>query len=64
MDVNKIKTYLKDIYTELVEKTSWPSFPELRRESMVVLVATVLFSLVVYVMDVGLTRVMDLIYNL
>ncbi len=62
--VKKLTTYFKEVYLELIEKTSWPTFPELRKEAMIVLVATVVFSLVIYLMDGSFTKIMDLIYNL
>jgi preprotein translocase subunit SecE len=62
--VNKLTTYLKDIYIELTEKTSWPSFADLKKDSITVLIASVIFSLMIYVMDAGFTKLMDIIYNL
>jgi preprotein translocase subunit SecE len=62
--LNKITTYLKEVYVELLHKTSWPSFKELQKESLIVLVASVVFSLLIMLMDGAFKKVMDLIYNL
>jgi len=62
--LNKITTYLKEVYVELLHKTSWPSFKELQKESLIVLIASVVFSLLIMVMDGTFKKVMDLIYNL
>ena len=60
-----LKTYVKDSYNELVNKTSWPAWPALQSSAIVVLVAMFIISLVVLVMDLAFSFVMrDGIYNL
>jgi preprotein translocase subunit SecE len=49
--VNKILTYFKDSYRELVEKVSWPTFAQLQQTTMIVIGATLFITAVVYVMD-------------
>jgi preprotein translocase SecE subunit len=44
--------YLKDSYKELVEKVSWPSFSSLWSSTIVVMVASLIFALVVAAMDI------------
>ena len=43
--------YFKDSYNELVNKVTWPSFKQLTGSVKVVMVASVIFALVVLVMD-------------
>ena len=60
-----LKTYVKDSYNELVNKTSWPAWPELQSSAIVVLVAMFIISLIVLVMDLAFSFIMrDGIYNL
>ena len=60
-----LKTYVKESYNELVNKTSWPTWSELQSSAIVVLVAMFIISLVVLVMDLAFSFVMrDGIYNL
>ena len=56
--------YIKESYKELVEKVSWPSFPELQSSTIVVMIASLLFAIVVLVMDVTFENVMESIYSL
>ena len=60
----RIVNYIKESYKELVEKVSWPSFPELQSSTIVVMIASLLFAIVVLVMDVTFENVMESIYSL
>ena len=56
--------YFKDSYNELVNKVTWPSFKQLAGSVKVVMVASVIFALVVLVMDFVFKGMMGGIYNL
>jgi preprotein translocase subunit SecE len=49
--MNKLRTYFRESYHELVHKVSWPTWQELQSSTMVVLIATVVITLVVWGMD-------------
>ncbi len=55
--------YLKDCYNELVHKTSWPTRQELTSSAVVVLVASVIIALVVWLMDFSFEKIMSFIYS-
>ncbi len=59
---NKVIRYCKDSYEELVHKTSWPARSELMNSAVVVLVASLLIALVVFVMDYAFQNLMEFIY--
>ena len=56
--------YIKDSYKELVEKVSWPSFAQLQSSTIVVMVASLIFAMIVLVMDVSFETVMQGVYKL
>ncbi len=62
--MNKISTYFKDSYHELVEKVTWPTWGQLQQSTVIVLVATVIITLMVSVMDLGSNQLLKLIYSL
>jgi len=62
--MNKISTYLRESYRELIEKVTWPTWPQLQQATVIVLVATVLITLVVWIMDVASQTVLHFIYSL
>jgi preprotein translocase subunit SecE len=57
-------TYLKESYAELVHKTSWPTRQELTSSAVVVLVASILIALVVWLMDFAFENLMTFIYRI
>jgi preprotein translocase subunit SecE len=59
----KIINYIKESYTELVQKVSWPSWSELTNSAVVVLIASIILALVVWVFDLGFENIMKFIYG-
>lgn len=62
--MNKIATYFKDSYRELVEKVSWPTWLQLQQSTVIVLVATVIITLIIWLMDFSGNQLLKLIYSL
>ena len=56
-------SYIKESYKELVEKVSWPTFAQLQSSTIVVMVASLIFALVVLVMDISFENLMKGIYS-
>ena len=56
--------YFKNSYSELVNKVTWPSFEQLLASTKVVMVASVIFALIVLVMDLVFENFMNGVYNL
>jgi len=61
--MNKVSTYFKDSYRELVEKVSWPTWQQLQQSTVIVLVATIIITAMVWVMDFGSNQLLKLIYS-
>ena len=55
--------YVKESCNELVNKVTWPTFPQLQSSTIVVMVASVIFAVVVLAMDVTFENVMAGIYK-
>jgi preprotein translocase subunit SecE len=60
----KIKVYLQEAYNELVYKVTWPTWKELQSSALVVMVASFIISLLIFVMDLVFRNVMDSVYGL
>ena len=59
----KITNYCKESYDELVHKVTWPTSKELSSSAVVVLTASLLIALVVFLMDSAFQFIMgDIIY--
>ncbi|MDR1652815.1 MAG: preprotein translocase subunit SecE [Prevotellaceae bacterium] len=60
----KVINYIKESYNELVNKVSWPSMPELTNSAVVVLIASVIIAIIVWLMDKSFETIMKFIYGL
>lgn len=59
-----IVNYVKESYTELMQKVSWPTWSELQSSAMVVSIASLIIALVVYLMDLSFRTVLENFYKL
>ena len=55
--------YVKECYTELVEKVSWPTWKELQGSAIVVSIASLIIALVVYLMDKSFETLLEIFYR-
>ena len=60
----KIGTYIKESTDELLNKVSWPTWSELQSSAVIVLVASVIFAIIIYLMDTTFSNLMKFIYGL
>jgi len=61
--MSKITSYFKDVQNELVNKVSWPSWPELTNSAIVVMVASLIIAGVIFAMDYSFDNILDWVYN-
>ena len=59
----KVANYFKESYTELVQKVSWPTRAELLNSAIVVLIASIIIAMIVWVMDLGFENIMTFVYD-
>ena len=55
--------YIKEAYNELVNKVTWPSGAQLQSSTVVVMVASAIFAVVVLAMDITFENVLEFIYR-
>ena len=55
---------IKESYAELVHKVSWPSRKELTQSAVIVLIASIILSLIVWLMDWCCESIMSFVYGL
>ncbi|MBI1306827.1 MAG: preprotein translocase subunit SecE [Bacteroidetes bacterium] len=49
---------------ELMNKVTWPSWDELVQSTIIVLIASIIFALAVYIIDLSFDNIMNLLYKL
>ncbi len=60
----KIGTYIQEAYDELIHKVSWPSWDELQQTTVIVLVALVIITLLIFGMDTVSENVLSFVYDI
>ena len=49
--MSSVLSYIKDSYNELSTKVTWSTLPDLQSNTVIVLVASVIIALVIFIMD-------------
>lgn len=62
--MNKVSNYFRESYRELLEKVSWPTWTQLQQSTVIVLVATLLITAIVWIMDLIAQAGLKFIYQL
>ncbi len=59
----KVLNFIKDSYGEVTQKVTWPTWSQLQNHAVVVLVASLIIALLVFVMDKASSNVLEWIYS-
>jgi preprotein translocase subunit SecE len=62
--MSRIGTYFSETKNELVNKVSWPTWPELQSSALVVMVSSIIIALVVFGMDFVFDLLMNQAYEM
>ncbi len=62
--MSKFTNYVRDSYHELMEKVTWPTWNNLQQSTIVVLIATIIITLIVWLMDFISSGALNFIYSL
>lgn len=60
----KLFADIEESYNELVHKVSWPTKSELANSTVVVMVASIILAVVIWLIDLGINWIMHFIYNI
>jgi preprotein translocase subunit SecE len=55
--------YIKESYTELTEKVTWPTLSELQNSAVITLVAALIIALIIFAMDESAGNLIKLVYK-
>ena len=59
-----IPAYIREAYDELMHKVTWPTWKELQSSALVVMVASFIIALLIFIVDISFEKVMEVIYGL
>lgn len=60
----KVLDFFKESYIEVTEKVTWPTWAQLQSSAVVVLVASILIALLIFVMDKASSNLLELLYGI
>ena len=60
----KLKLYIEESYKELTQKVTWPTWQELQSSAIVVMVASLIIAMIIFLMDSSFSNVMESVYGL
>jgi preprotein translocase subunit SecE len=61
--MEKVKNYILESIDEIRNKVSWPKFNELQSSAILVLVASLIFALIIGVIDLGFNNALSWFYR-
>ena len=61
--LKSVKLYVQESYDELKNKVTWPTWEELQESAIVISIATIVITLIIFVMDLSFESIMKLIYG-
>jgi len=62
--MSKIGTYVKESYKELTTKVTWPTWDKLQSSALLVMVATLILAIIIWVIDLVIRTIMTGIYSI
>jgi len=62
--MNKLREYLKLSADELVNKVTWPTWDDLQESTIIVMVASLVIALVIYVIDIVSSGALGFFYQI
>ena len=62
--MSKIGTYVKESYKELTTKVTWPTWDKLQSSALLVMIATLILGIVIWLIDFVIRTIMSGIYSL
>jgi preprotein translocase subunit SecE len=58
-----VSEYIKESYIELTQKVTWPTWRELQNSAVLVLIASIIIAMLIFVMDQGISYVLGKFYD-
>ena len=62
--MQQVKQYIQESYNELVNKVTWPTWPNLLSSTKVVLAGSLIIAVIVLLMDAASKQLTEFLYNI
>ena len=61
--MNKIISFFRESYQEMTENVTWTKYTELQNHSLLVLIASLIFAVVIYLFDISFQKGLEAFYG-
>jgi preprotein translocase subunit SecE len=61
--MDKLRNMWNQTVDELLNKVTWPTWDELRESAIVVLFASLIFAILIYILDIGIGELFNIFYS-
>jgi preprotein translocase subunit SecE len=61
--MQKLKTYILESFEEMRYKVTWPKYNDLQSSAILVLVASLIFAMIIGVIDLGFEKSLEWFYR-
>jgi len=62
-NMRRITNYFEEAFKELIYKVTWPSWKELQNSAIIVMIATLIIGVIIFVMDFSIQELLGLLYK-
>ena len=62
--MSKVVNYVKESYKELTTKVTWPTWDKLQSSALLVMIATVILAVIIWLIDFVIRTIMTGVYSI
>ncbi len=62
--MNSIITYIRESFQEVIYNVTWPEYKQLQKDTVTVIIASVIFAVIIALVDYGFKEVLGFVYSL
>jgi preprotein translocase subunit SecE len=64
LDMNSLLTYIRESFQEVIHNVTWPEYKQLQKDTVTVIIASVVFAVIIALVDYGFKEVLEFVYSL
>jgi preprotein translocase subunit SecE len=62
--MNSLITYIRESFQEVIHNVTWPEYKQLQKDTVTVIIASVIFAVIIALVDYGFKEVLGFVYSL
>lgn len=62
--MSSLITYVRESFQEVIHNVTWPEYKQLQKDTVTVILASVVFAVIIALVDYGFKEVLEFVYSL